>query len=95
MPSELDRQVRAMRRSRRTVYVPGHGAVADDAAVDRYLSVLAEIGAAARAAFAKGTPAAEAAKAFTLPSSLGTWALFGPTFYERAFVAWNRELSAR
>ena len=35
-----------------------------------------------------------AGKAFALPASLGEWALFGPTFYERAFIAWNRELGA-
>jgi glyoxylase-like metal-dependent hydrolase (beta-lactamase superfamily II) len=95
LPSTLETQVRALRRERSTVYVPGHGAVADAAAVDRYLAVLGEIETAARAAFAKGTGAAEAAMAFTLPSALGTWGLFGPTFYERAFVAWNRELSQR
>ena len=94
MPTELARQVRALQRARSTVYVPGHGAVADAAAVDRYLLVLGELETAARAAFAKGTPAADAGKAFRLPASLGEWALFGPTFYERTFVAWNRELGA-
>ncbi len=94
LPTELARQVRALKRDRTTVYVPGHGAMADAPAIDRYLSVLGELEKAARAAFAKGTPAPEAGKAFTLPASLGQWALFGPTFYERAFVAWNRELSA-
>lgn len=93
MPGLLAQQVRALQRDRRTVYVPGHGAVADAAAVDRYLSVLGEIETAARAAFVHGTPPAEAGKLFALPAALGTWALFGPTFYERAFVAWNRELS--
>ena len=93
MPSLLTQQVRALQRDRRTVYVPGHGAVADAEAVDRYLSVLGEIETAARAAFAQGTPPAEAGKLFALPAVLGTWALFGPTFYERAFAAWNRELS--
>ena len=92
LPTELARQVRALRRDRATVYVPGHGAVADAAAVDRYLAVLGEIEVAARAAFTRGTPPAEAGKAFTLPATLGSWALFGPTFYERAFTAWNREL---
>ncbi len=94
LPTELARQVRALTRDRTTIYVPGHGAVADAPAIARYLSVLGEIETAARAAFAKGTPAPEAGKAFTLPSSLGQWALFGPTFYERAFAAWNRELGA-
>ncbi len=93
LPSELTRQVRALQRDRRMVYVPGHGAVADAAAIDRYLQVLGEIETAARAAFARGTPPADAGKTFTLPVQLGAWALFGPTFYERAFSAWNRELA--
>ncbi len=93
VPTVLATQVRALKRDRSTVYVPGHGAVADSAGVDRYLAVLGEIESAARTAFANGTPAAEAGKAFALPASLGRWALFGPTFYERAFVAWNRELT--
>ncbi|MDZ7632625.1 MAG: MBL fold metallo-hydrolase [Gemmatimonadaceae bacterium] len=94
MPVELARQVRAVQRARSTIYVPGHGVVADNAAVERYLSVLGEIETAARAAHARGTTAAEAAKGFRLPAALGEWALFGPTFYERAFAAWNRELGA-
>jgi glyoxylase-like metal-dependent hydrolase (beta-lactamase superfamily II) len=94
MPTVLARQVTALRRERSTVYVPGHGAVADTAALDRYLAVLGELESAARAAFGKGTPAAAAGAAFKLSPALGEWTLFGPTFYERAFVAWNRELSA-
>lgn len=93
VPTELARQVRALRRERSTIYVPGHGAVADAQAFDRYLAVLGEIETAARAAHARGTPAADAGRAFALSPALGEWALFGPTFYERAFVAWNRELS--
>ena len=94
MPGELARQVRALQRGRSTIYVPGHGAVADGAAIDRYLSVLGELESAARRAHAAGTPAKEAGAAFKLPPALGEWALFGPTFYERAFTAWNRELTA-
>ncbi len=95
VPTELARQVRALRRDRSTVYIPGHGAVADAAAIDRYLAVLGELEAAARAAYARGMSAADAGKAFTLPTMLGEWALFGPTFYERAFIAWNRELGTQ
>ncbi len=93
MPTELAKQVRALRRDRSTVYVPGHGAVADTPAIDRYLAVLGELEMAARTAHTRGTSAADAGKAFVLPAALGEWALFGPTFYERAFTAWNRELS--
>jgi glyoxylase-like metal-dependent hydrolase (beta-lactamase superfamily II) len=93
IPTVLTRQVKSLRRERSTVYVPGHGAVADAAAMDRYLAVLGELEVAARAAYVKGTPAAVAGAAFTLSPALGEWTLFGATFYERAFAAWNRELS--
>jgi glyoxylase-like metal-dependent hydrolase (beta-lactamase superfamily II) len=93
MPTELARQVRALTRDRSTIYVPGHGAVADAAAMTRYVAVLGELESAARSAHATGMAPAEAGKAFRLSASLGEWALFGPTFYERAFVAWNRELA--
>ena len=84
---------RALRRGKSTVYVPGHGPLAREPELDRYLAVLDEVERAARAAHAKGVAPAEAAKTFALPASLGAWALFNPVFYERAFVAWERELS--
>ncbi len=95
LPSVLAAQSLAVRRVGAAVYVPGHGSVSDAAGVDRYLAVLSELERAARAAHAAGTPPAAAGSAFRLPPALGEWTLFGPTFYERAFAAWNRELGAR
>jgi len=93
MPSELSRSARALRRDRpTTIYVPGHGAVAERGDVDRYLALLDEVEQGARRAHGRGQSATEGAAAFTLPPTLGTWALFGPTFFERAFSAWYREL---
>ena len=92
MPTELAKATRALRRARTTTYVPGHGPVATDADVGRYLAMLGEVEGAARAAHARGTPAAEAGAAFTLSPSLGEWALFNKVFFERAFAAWYREL---
>lgn len=94
MPTRLALATRALRRERTTTYVPGHGAVATDADVGRYLAMLGEVEQAARAAHGKGTPAAEAAAAFALSPALGEWALFNKVFFERAFTAWNRELGA-
>ena len=94
-PSRLSRQVRMLRRPRTTIYVPGHGAIADDAAVDRYLAVLDEVERAARQAHASGMAPADAASRFALPSSLGEWRMFGKVFFERAFTAWERELRGR
>jgi glyoxylase-like metal-dependent hydrolase (beta-lactamase superfamily II) len=95
LPSRLNASVRALRRSRATTYVPGHGALAQAADFDRYVAMLAEVEREARAAHAAGTNPTDAANAFRLPSSLGEWALFNPAskaFYQRAFEAWNREL---
>ncbi|MCC6318818.1 MAG: MBL fold metallo-hydrolase [Gemmatimonadaceae bacterium] len=92
VPTQLAASVAALRRSRETTYVPGHGAVATAADVERYVAVLGEIENAARKALADGVPAEQAAARFTLPPSLGEWLLFGPAFYPRAFAAWAREL---
>ena len=93
-PSALARSVRALVRERETVYVPGHGPIADGAAVARYLEVLDLVEAAARRAHARGVPAVEAAREFTLPATLGPWYMFSPRFYEVALGAWERELKS-
>ena len=59
---------------------------------DRYVAMLSEIEKGARAAKTAGKTAAEAGAVFKLPTALGEWALFNPTFFERAFGAWYKEL---
>lgn len=94
MPLDLRRAVgRLLGSDSSTTYVPGHGAVARRADVDRYISVLDEVERAARRAHERGLTAPDAAAKFTLPSSLGEWALFNPVFFERAFVAWYRQFN--
>jgi len=95
IPVQLGQSVRALRRTRDTVYVPGHGALGKQSEYDRYVSMIDEVERAARAANAKGLTPAEAAAGFSLPVSLGEWTLFSKTFYERAFTAWYRELGAK
>jgi glyoxylase-like metal-dependent hydrolase (beta-lactamase superfamily II) len=92
IPTKLASSVRALRRSKDTIYVPGHGAVGNAAEYDRYVAMLGEVEQAARKAHAAGTPAAEAGGAFTLPPSLGEWTLFSKTMYPTAFNAWYKEL---
>ena len=97
LPTKLNASAHALRRSRETIYVPGHGALAHAADFDRYVAMLGEVERAARAAHAAGTTTTDAANAFALPASLGEWALFNPAskaFYQRAFEAWNKELSS-
>ena len=94
IPSALATSVRALRRDRPTIYVPGHGALAREADYDRYTAMLDEVERAARKAHADGKTAAEAGAAYALPESLGAWTLFNKAFFERAFGAWYKELGA-
>ncbi len=92
-PMDLAKSVRDLRRAdAATVYVPGHGAIARAAEFDRYVAMLDEVERAARRARDQGLAAADAAAKFSLPPSLGEWALFNPAFFERAFAAWYRDL---
>lgn len=91
-PTQLAASVRALRSGRESVYIPGHGAVGREPEYDRYAAMLAEVERAARLAHSQGLSAAQAGEAFTLPPSLGEWALFNKAFFPRAFEAWYREL---
>ncbi|MNC92421.1 hypothetical protein D3C83_88470 [compost metagenome] len=73
-------------------WVPGHGSLADRAAVVSYLSLLDDVEAAARRAIESGIPAADAARGYRPPGELGDWVLFGDRYYAVAFGAWEREL---
>jgi glyoxylase-like metal-dependent hydrolase (beta-lactamase superfamily II) len=92
IPTKLAASVKALRRTRSTIYVPGHGALARQAEFDRYVAVLNEVEQAARKARSEGKSAADAGAAYSLPPSLGEWTLFNKVFFERAFAAWYREL---
>jgi len=95
IPTQLAQSVRTLRRPNDTTYVPGHGALGRQAEYDRYVSMLDEVERASRAAYAKGTPSADAAASFALPASLGDWTLFNKMFFERAFAAWYRDLASK
>jgi len=94
IPSKLADSVRAVRRARDTVYVPGHGAVGRAIEYDRYVSMLDEVERAAREAHAANVSAASAGAGFRLPPTLGEWTMFSPVFFQRAFEAWYKELGA-
>jgi glyoxylase-like metal-dependent hydrolase (beta-lactamase superfamily II) len=93
MPTKLAASVRALRRAKDTVYVPGHGALGRAPEYDKYVAMLGEVERAARKAHTAGTTPADAGAAFTLPPSLGDWTLFSKAFYQRAFEAWYKELT--
>jgi glyoxylase-like metal-dependent hydrolase (beta-lactamase superfamily II) len=94
IPSRLSQEVRIMRLLGTTTFVPGHGPLADTAAIDRYITLLDSVEQAARAALEGGTSADEAGAAYKLPSGMEGWTLFSPSYFARAIGAWMRELQA-
>jgi glyoxylase-like metal-dependent hydrolase (beta-lactamase superfamily II) len=92
MPARLSAAVRQLRREKETVYVPGHGPLADAVEFDRYVALLDAVEGAARHAHEQGLSADVAAAEFAIPTELGDWTLFGRTFFQRAFAAWYGEL---
>lgn len=95
IPSLLSHHVRALVRTTDTVYVPGHGPLADRSDLQRYIDVIDHVEAAARRAFAAGIPVPEAASEFSLSPSLGEWHMFSPRYYAVALGAWERELKGQ
>ena len=91
-PSDLSRHVRALLDEPADHWVPGHGSLADRAAVVSYLELLDDVVAAARKAVEAGIPAADAARGYRPPAELGEWVLFGDRYYAVALGAWEREL---
>ncbi len=95
-PNFVDADPRAWRASAQwladrgaTHLVPGHGGLADRAALDRFVALLDELEAAARRAHASGRAAAEAAADYRVPESLGDW-MASPASVSRALSAWYR-----
>ena len=91
-PSELSASVTALARDRATTYVPGHGPLADGAALRSYQQLLGEVEAQARAAHEAGWDAEEAAANFRLSGPLQEWFLFSDGYPARALASWLDEL---
>jgi glyoxylase-like metal-dependent hydrolase (beta-lactamase superfamily II) len=94
-PTLLGQSVRALKDGRDPTYVPGHGPLARNADIDRYLAMLDEVERAAKAAHQRGVTAAQGAAEYTLPPSLGEWTLFAKSFIATAFGAWYKELDPK
>jgi len=92
VPSHLTRHCEAILGRKGTTYVPGHGDLDDAAGLDAYLGLVKDVEAAARRALEAGRPAEAAAAEYRLPESLAGWVLFSEDYFERAFLAWQREL---
>ena len=92
IPSRLAMHVRHIRDLGAERYVSGHGELADGQDLDRYISLLEHVEAAARKALASGRALEDAAEAYAVPDTLGEWYLFSPRYPLVAFTAWQREL---
>jgi len=93
IPSHLTDHCEAILGRKGTTYVPGHGDLGDAKSLAPYLGVIRDIEKSARGAVEQGTPAAEAAAGYKIPESLGEWMMFSPDYFERAFLAWEKELT--
>lgn len=93
MPSRLSQAVRLLRRREPTTYIPGHGPLADDAAMGVYIDLLDHVEAAARRAIGRGMTAEEAGADYELPTGLEDWTLFNPGYFGRAIGAWMSEIN--
>jgi glyoxylase-like metal-dependent hydrolase (beta-lactamase superfamily II) len=91
IPSRLSTAVRNLRATRRRIYVPGHGPLADSAAMAGYVEVIDGLEATARTARREGWTSEEAGARHRIPEHLGEWTLFNPNYYQRAVEAWMRE----
>lgn len=94
VPDQLSRNVRVLRRREPTTYVPGHGPLADDAAIGAYIDLLDHVEAAARRAIERGITAEQAGEEYRLPQGMEDWVLFSPQYFERAIGRWMGVLSA-
>jgi glyoxylase-like metal-dependent hydrolase (beta-lactamase superfamily II) len=93
-PSRLSQAVRLIRAGDASTYVPGHGALAGPEEIDRYIDLLDDVEAAARAAIERGLSAEEAGAEYRLPAGMAQWVLFNPAYFERAIGAWMAELQS-
>ncbi len=91
-PSRLSAAVRQIAQADTSQWVPGHGPMATQADIGRYLEVIDHVEAVARDSHRRGIPAGEAAESFELPDSAGEWMLFNPAYFRRALQAWMDEL---
>lgn len=90
-PSRLTQAVTLIRASQAGTYVPGHGPLADGAAVEVYLELLLHVEAAAMEAIQSDVTAEEAGAAYRLPEGLEEWTTFGDDYFTRAIRAWMEE----
>ena len=76
------------------IIIPGHGQIADQAAVTIYREFLTTVEDAATAAHKAGKTADASAAEFKLPKGLEDWFIWSPENVKKAFNAWYRVLGS-
>ena len=91
LPVKLDASAKSLTRTSETIYVPGHGPVADNDDFLLYRAFLEFVGTSARDLYTAGKSADEAAKAFKLSDKFKDWYIFSDAVVPRAINAWFKE----
>ena len=92
VPTKFSASVRALRRTRDTTYIPGHGAIGKAAEYDRYVAMLDELERGGAEGLRGGNAGGGRRRRVHAAASLGEWALFNKSFFPRAFDAWYKVL---
>lgn len=94
IPSKLEEYLKQITAAKDVTYVPGHGPIADQEAMQKYKELLELVRESATKAFKAGDNINAASKEFKLPESLSQWAIWSPDNVKRAYQAWYKELKA-
>lgn len=95
IPSRKAASVRELLSAGEVPYVPGHGTMATRGDIERYLTLLEDVGQHAHQAIATGIPLDQAADAYRLPAGFEQWVMFSPSYFRVAFQAWGKELGGK
>lgn len=93
-PSQLNSYSAAISAQKETVFIPGHGPIADSDAAKKYHDFLAWVENWARESIKAGGTAVKAGKDFKLPKEFENWLVWSPKNAELAWKAWDTEIKA-
>ncbi len=94
IPGRLNEYAWTIKQQDDTVFVPGHGPIADSNAAAIYSDFLTWIETWARDSIKAGQSVEVATKDFKLPDEFKDWLVWAPDNAKKAWVAWERELKA-
>ncbi len=91
IPATLNKVVDSMKSDKETIYVPGHGPVANNKDFAFYREFLTSVENKAKGFFDAGITKEKAAKEFKLDKKFEDWYIFSPAVIPRAMNAWYKE----